>query len=156
VGVAQTGKGKAEEKVVTSASGEKASEATKATYVGSKKCKMCHMPVYKAWEATKHATAIKALGDTAKAECFECHTVGYKKTGGFVSLDKTPELVNVQCENCHGPGSLHVKASKEDRKKTVTVVADASLCLNCHTKKRSPGFKFEEKKAIGVHKVATG
>jgi hypothetical protein len=125
-----------------------------ATFLGAKKCKKCHMKVYKAWEATGHATAMKSLGDSAKAkaECVGCHTTGYKKTGGFEAVDKSADLAFVGCEACHGAGSAHVKASSETRK-TTTSRPTEKVCTACHTEKWTPKFKFEEAKGK-VHKVA--
>ncbi len=41
------------------------------------------------------------------AECISCHTTGFPYKSGFVSAEATPFLKGNQCENCHGPGSLH-------------------------------------------------
>src|SRR5215470_15408795 len=35
-------------------------QADDATYIGANKCRMCHMPYFKAWSATKHAHAMAA------------------------------------------------------------------------------------------------
>jgi hypothetical protein len=88
------------------------------TYKGSQACKACHISAYKVWEGSKHGHAYETLGDPEKnrisnrqfdAECIVCHTVGFGYQSGFVDRDKTPNLVNVGCESCHGPASEHVK-----------------------------------------------
>jgi hypothetical protein len=38
-------------------------------------------------------------------------------------------LAGVTCEACHGPGSEHVAAPKEQKKDTITQKA---VCTNCH------------------------
>ena len=67
------------------------------TYVGSKKCKMCHIKQYKSWEGTEMGQAFDLLkageGSDAKtksgldvdkdyttdAACLKCHTAGFGK-----------------------------------------------------------------------------
>lgn len=85
-----------------------------ATYIGTAKCRSCHMDEYRVWRTTEHSKNFEDLeGDErATADCLQCHTTGYGK-GGFVSEEETPNLTNVGCESCHGPGSLHAEAAKE-------------------------------------------
>ena len=88
--------------------------------------------------------------------CISCHTVGYNKDaqavnngfddvmttvgwiwpdslvpGNFAALNTSfpdlADLANIQCENCHGPGSLH----KGDKTKTA-VTLDDGMCGKCH------------------------
>ncbi len=91
----------------------------KAAFAGSDKCMSCHNGhdnSWATWNGSKHAQAYKALETIAKrpslrhfdGECIRCHTVGYDFNTGFVSAKATPALMNVGCENCHGPGSEHV------------------------------------------------
>jgi len=108
-------------------------EAGTATYVGVKKCKVCHSKEkmggtqYQVWKATKMAKAMESLKPgvasdiktkagldpqkdyTNDPKCLKCHTTGYGEPGGFESMEKTPHLANVQCEACHGPGSEYRK-----------------------------------------------
>ena len=97
----------------------------KLTYVGSDGCKSCHPQEHAIWANTKHATALKFLEDPKYAfrptgrnhdpECVTCHVVGFEFTSGFTSKEKTPHLMHVGCENCHGPGSGHA-ANPNDAK----------------------------------------
>lgn len=91
----------------------------KATFVGSNACMICHNDHGDSWQVyagSKHAQAYAALDKIAKRpslrnfdpECIRCHTVGYDHNSGFISTQKTPQLMNVGCESCHGPGSEHV------------------------------------------------
>ena len=41
-----------------------------------------------------------------------CHTIGYGFKTGYVD-DKTPQFKHVGCENCHGPGNLHVNKPQD-------------------------------------------
>lgn len=96
-------------------------------YIGSKKCKTCHIKEHGSWEATKMGMAFEALRPgvsadakkqagldpkkdyTKDATCLPCHTTGYGKEGGFVDIETTPDLAGVGCEMCHGAGGEYTK-----------------------------------------------
>jgi hypothetical protein len=145
-----------------------------ADYVGSNKCKMCHMKQHKAWMETKHAKAFESLttGDPAaqaamakaagvalgKAStndaCLACHTVG-SKIGGYPPADETKmaSYSEVGCEMCHGPGSKHASAEKAEKKALIFVPKTEAMCKDCHTSAMSPKFAFADYKKRGVHIV---
>lgn len=105
------------------------------TYVGSKKCKKCHIKQYKSWAKTRMANAFDILkpGEHSEAKtkfhvdvtkdftkddkCLKCHTTGFGHAGGYATPDpadkkavrKAKKLMGVGCESCHGPGSEYVK-----------------------------------------------
>jgi hypothetical protein len=86
-----------------------------ATYVGSEKCKECHQTEYDIWKASPHSHAYTSLEKAQRpslrqydGECVRCHVTGFSNTGGFTDAKATPLLKDTGCENCHGPGSLHV------------------------------------------------
>jgi len=112
-------------------------------FIGVKKCGECHPKNLDAWEKTKHYTAFSSLQDVGQSynpDCVMCHSVGYGFISGFTGENKTPEFINVQCENCHGAGSAHAAAPKENRLTT----PKEELCLGCHTDERDTHFIFEE------------
>ena len=144
-------------------------------FVGSKNCKKCHIKEHKSWEQTKMAQVFETLkpGERADAKtaagldpnkdyttdktCLPCHTTGYGKKGGFVDLETTPELANVGCESCHGPGGTytqdHLMSLKNKEYKRSEVVAAGMVekvseaqCTSCHNSE-SPfvgdDFKFD-------------
>jgi Cytochrome c554 and c-prime len=94
-------------------------------YVGSEACKKCHDHAYTVWKHSDHSHAYQTLVEPKKpnppsnrqydAECIVCHTVGFGYQTGFKDLEKTPKLINVGCESCHGPASEHVK-TPDDKK----------------------------------------
>jgi hypothetical protein len=86
-----------------------------ATYVGSDKCKKCHEHAYDVWSKSKHAHAFQTLVDAKRpslrqfdGECVICHVTGFEYTSGYRNDTATPNLKDVGCESCHGPGSEHV------------------------------------------------
>jgi hypothetical protein len=107
-----------------------------AQFVGDTQCFTCHQAEWAIWSKSKHSHAYDALAKIAKhptgrqfdGECIVCHTVGYEYQTGYLNEKKTPHLKNVQCEACHGPGSLHVaeevaNAGKAARQQTHQFVA---------------------------------
>lgn len=152
-----------------------AASAEGATYVGSQKCRMCHKAQHEAWGTTKHAKAFEALvsGDKAIMDaqakalgvtlsgsaatndaCLACHATG-AGLGGYPPSDttKTASYAAVGCEMCHGPGSKHVAAPKEEKKNFIAVTKTDAMCKDCHTAAMSPKFNFDEYKKNGVHVV---
>jgi len=108
-----------------------------AEYIGTGKCRLCHLKDHKTWKKTKHATAFDALVDAERAdpECVRCHTTGYGRPGGYVDEKTTPKLKNVGCESCHGPGSAHVAAAKKKPKGDWDKNIDktpVNKCIQCH------------------------
>jgi len=106
--------------------------ASPPLYVGRAACVGCHPDEHDAWLETPHASAmatLQASGDGDNELCFPCHAVGYGRPSGFVSSAATPQLENVQCEVCHGPGSNH---AADPGNEPLTVNLDASLCGACH------------------------
>lgn len=112
-------------------------------YIGSKACMPCHAKAAEAWECSAHATALATLEEDhadQDPECVGCHVVGLESTKGFVSRAATPELTDVGCESCHGPGAEHAKAPTLKKMGP----AGEESCVGCHNPDHSPGFSFEE------------
>jgi hypothetical protein len=109
-------------------------------YAGSESCSACHADAYEIWQKTGHAHAMATLerkNEQFDNECVGCHVVGFQK-GGFQSLYTTPQLANVQCESCHGPGRDHVSKPAKGYGSFATPVG----CMQCHTRPNSPDFDF--------------
>lgn len=110
-------------------------------FVGSKACQSCHESAYSIWERTSHSKAYDTLikkGKPKDPECLACHTVGFFYESGFVKDTETPDLVGVGCESCHGAGSEHIEEHEPMDE------AGESSCKRCHTKEKSPNFKFDK------------
>lgn len=146
------------------------------TFVGSKACAQCHQDAFDIWSDSAHAHATHSLITPPERseitrqydpECLSCHTTGWQPQGytpfssGFESMAATEHLAGSGCENCHGPGSEHV------RLELLNDVADAGellnarqtlqlsiatakeyQCITCHDLDNSPDFHdkgaFEE------------
>jgi hypothetical protein len=117
----------------------------RASYVGDQTCNKCHKKAAAFWKTTVHAHAWKTLvegGKTGDDECVSCHVTGYGEIGGS-SLGFTKKLEAVQCETCHGPGSLHVAQEGLEDPPAVRLTVAQSTCQRCHNLKHSDTFQFE-------------
>jgi hypothetical protein len=93
-----------------------------ATYVGSAKCKRCHEESFKVWANSPHSHAYASLEKAKRpglrqydGECVLCHVTGFAYDGGFTDEKQTTHLRDNGCENCHGPGSLHIKNNHDEK-----------------------------------------
>ncbi len=116
------------------------------TYVGYQRCKDCHPRQYETWKRHAHSRAFAPLqaGRQKDAKCVVCHCTG---------TEKGQILEDVQCEACHGPGSLYKGPTimskgmfRKDPEAQRRLAAEAGLtpieegiCLRCHGKDRPPG-----------------
>lgn len=124
----------------------KAQESGEGAFAGADTCKVCHVSAYEKWTTTKHADAFARLEDVNKSfdpACIQCHTVGFNKPGGYIDLDVTSHLGNVQCESCHGAARGHA-ASGGSAPVANKGWKPPAMCAQCHTQPHSPMFRFEE------------
>lgn len=150
-------------------------------FVGAAKCGVCHTKAYAKWKTTDHAKAYDDLKTGPRhykpdgkwiprqhdTECLACHVTGWdpkeviRFESGFESFEKSAHLAGQQCENCHGPGSDHVKTEellKKSRKGDdpnilkwrqkmhldTTLAQKDTGCYKCHDGDNSPKFNFDE------------
>jgi len=137
-------------------------------------CIHCHREKVEAWKTTAHADAFnraisgKLAAGYYKIDCFICHRTGYDKESiwaamgkkeyyhfqeelekrgleGFIQdLPQVANLVSVQCESCHGPGSAHM--GKID-KNQISKPMSPGVCAMCHDSnfKGKGGMTFDNK-----------
>lgn len=125
-------------------------KATDSTFVGAIRCQACHQREYDHWQRTTHATTYdRVTGQShrdSQTECNRCHTTGAGFESGFESIEKTPQLVGVQCESCHGPGKKHLDSLERSGTDPAYRCESCDVkrnCLPCHTVSRSPGFNLQ-------------
>jgi hypothetical protein len=128
-------------------------------YIGSKYCKLCHGYEYEKWMNSKqvfvpgltkqaspdsrHADAFATLvkvNSEYDPECVICHVVGMQYQTGYISPAKTPQLKDVGCENCHGPGSEHFRSLG-----AIETSGPISTCTDCHTPEHSAEYNANQK-----------
>ena len=116
-------------------------EARQAGYIGIDACTDCHDEERKVWDSTPHARAYETLQKDSKEynlDCVSCHVTGYGKPGGS-TVTHNEKLQDVQCEICHGPGSLHAK--KPDKKDLIVLKPSPDTCVSeCHHPPHVEGF----------------
>lgn len=165
---------------------QEATEDTTVTkYIGAEGCKKCHKTVkqgnqFKVWSESKHSQAYETLKGAKAAEiarqkglktaayeapeCLKCHITEFDVAPEMLSIKYTPQM-GVQCESCHGAGSLYKKKKiMKDREEALKnglkpiLVKDGSaeeLCKTCHNSE-SPTFKefnFQERWEKIAHPV---
>ena len=117
----------------------------KASYVGSEACADCHQDQVDYWKKTVHAGAWKTLVDRGQQydySCIGCHVTGWEQPGGS-NLAHNDKLRDVQCETCHGPGSIHVAKGGEEKPAALVRDPPHDLCATqCHTKEHSDTFEY--------------
>jgi hypothetical protein len=119
--------------------------AGKAAFVGTEECEMCHKEAVEFWKKTIHARAwdtLVELGKEASYDCVSCHVTGWDEPGG-ANLAHNETLRDVQCENCHGPGSLHVDANGKEKKSSLVLRTPEDRCKTCHNEDHSDTFEYE-------------
>ena len=136
-------------------------------YVGAASCRGCHTKAYDFWSAQKvesegkdkegkmvkrtlsHASAWQTLVDEKKDKdrtCIGCHSVGFKIPGGYCRSSDVGDFKGVQCESCHGPGSLHVQSGGASEH--ISKVVQETTCRGCHQVPHIPtteSFVYEDK-----------
>jgi hypothetical protein len=174
-----------------------------ARYVGSERCGDCHAHAYNVWAKSRHAHAYDTLVNDKNpslrqfdGECVVCHTVGFKYNTGYYDPPRgataaqiakhNKKLLNVGCENCHGPGSEHTNnpnnaalypmlnpyrptakelnpatppEEKANAAKQRQLRLDIRLCAQCHDPENDVNwgnFPFQEKWGAIAHPTPKG
>ena len=119
-----------------------------ADFTGSEACLGCHAAAAGAWQESQHARAFATLirqEADADPNCLGCHTVGFGAPGGYRREFGAEKLVNVGCENCHGPGAQHVAARARGMTDTAKFrPLGAGDCQKCHHGEFSRPFDYDQ------------
>lgn len=142
----------------------KAMDSRQYSYAGNAKCRLCHRDFFLGRKGDVHDHAYENLVAAApehaeNPRCLSCHTTGHGVKSGFQDMKRTPRLANVQCEGCHGPGSVHINREVAKMPAGGLVQIDNSskdvaggflagtdnpavlkkMCLSCHTDRWGDG-----------------
>ena len=116
-----------------------------ASYVGTEECDTCHEEAVVQWKSTVHAGAFQTLVDTNQQydlSCVSCHVTGFREPGGSEVVENEG-LRDVQCEVCHGPGSLHAEDPEgKDGAQHIELAVKEEVCMKCHTPEHSDTFDY--------------
>ncbi len=107
-------------------------------FLSEYECRKCHEKIFTALQGSAHEGSLASLakrGMAQEADCLVCHVTGYEYQNGFDDRPPNNRLGNVQCEACHGYGSLH-------RRDGHWAAEARASCAGCHDKKNSPNFDF--------------
>ncbi|MCE5314665.1 MAG: multiheme c-type cytochrome [Armatimonadota bacterium] len=119
------------------ASGSSAGDGDKKPYYPPQLCRTCHLKEYEDWAKTGHANAIKTLVDAKRTvpECLTCHTEMFRRLGQWAS--SADGIGGVECASCHANSLPHGLERTNVKQKTKV---NPALCLDCHTKDKSPEY----------------
>ena len=111
-------------------------------------------------------------GDPQKSDdCLACHSLklglakdkadkkakfSYKIKNEDTGKKETVDSLGVECESCHGPGSIYKKKRTmlEHEAAVAAGLWDANeRCVSCHDEQNDPEFNFEEKMKKILHAV---
>jgi hypothetical protein len=121
---------------------DEATGRVRERYLGMEICRRCHADIMPGFVLSKHFTAFDALkhkGEETNPQCLACHTTGYGRFSGYdpeAEKQGAPYLRGVQCEACHGPGTMHARDGSY-------VASARAACTTCHTSQWSPRFDYE-------------
>jgi 2',3'-cyclic-nucleotide 2'-phosphodiesterase (5'-nucleotidase family) len=117
------------------------SDAFGGRYLGVGACQSCHVKAFDIYAHTRHATAYATLASQfvhRDTNCVGCHVTGFEDEGGFGGVrmrGAEVDLIDVQCEACHGPASNHAR----DGSYRASAIQS---CVKCHTPNDDPDFDF--------------
>jgi len=116
-------------------------EASHSRFLGVGACQSCHAEEFEVYTHTRHSHAYATLASQfvhRDTNCVGCHVTGFGEMGGFEGVrvrGASVDLIDVQCEACHGPGVNHARDGSY-RKTAI------QSCTQCHTPNDDPDFDF--------------
>ncbi|MBU0743134.1 hypothetical protein KKG45_13345 [bacterium] len=109
------------------------------SFLTDRECRKCHQDVWDHLRDSTHNAALSILarkGQGDAPECLVCHTTGYVYIGGYDDKPPANRLSGVQCEACHGYGTLH-------RRDGAWALEARNSCVTCHDLENSPEFEYD-------------
>lgn len=107
-------------------------------FLTERTCQKCHQDSWEVVKASAHESALASLrtkGQGFNPDCLVCHVVGYEYKNGYDDVAPYNALSNVQCEACHGYGTMHTRDG------SMLKMARES-CVGCHDQENSPNFNY--------------
>lgn len=118
-------------------------------YIGPRSCRVCHRDFYNGRKEDLHFHTFKKIvnaGYANEPKCLGCHATGYGVLTGFTDEKKTAQLVGIECEGCHGPGSVHMR--RNDGGGFLAGVDNPDrierMCKACHTERWNKAFPMKD------------
>ncbi len=140
---------------------------TQYSLFSQRACITCHFKQHNQWRATLHSHAWETLVEEKQAhnpECQKCHTTMSGEPNGFTRLAETPDLVSVQCAECHRPVAkdmaTHINRFRGRGRSTNGETNGATkdfkpiteeTCRKCHNEENTPHFDYAEFRAKITH-----
>lgn len=116
-------------------------------YQPSAECGRCHQAQYQWWRRSRHSQAYRSLvrvERTGDPNCLMCHTSGFGTIKGFYTIQKTPHLAAVNCQDCHRFNDAeHQKDGRAVGFKFPPV--NENVCTTCHTPVSDRHFHYKRK-----------
>jgi len=109
------------------------------SFLTNRECRKCHQDIWDQLRDNTHLSALSSLarkGQGDAPECLVCHSTGYLYIGGYDDKPPANRLRGVQCEACHGYGTLHQRDGK-------WVQEARNSCVVCHDQENSPEFDYD-------------
>ena len=115
------------------------------SYVGGEQCEGCHSDAAEHWAKSRHGDAYATLVRVNKQfdlSCVGCHVTGFREPSGAEVVENAG-LQDVQCEQCHGPGSQHVALpERRGKPNAIRLHVPVEVCQECHTPEHSNTFDY--------------
>ena len=137
-----------------SSAGQTAPGKEQVRYTGPQACARCHESRFRFWLTTDHAKAFDSHAPKnagADPDCVGCHVTGYMRRTGYWPKAPREDLRGVQCEACHGVGSLHIESPDNY---SLLHLPSAPQCMDCHTQEQDGDFDYmRDRKVVCAEEI---
>ncbi len=123
--------------------------------IGAEGCKACHADAYQKWQRGPHARSMQSLSGSFRksVSCRSCHAnASQSKVLNRPKAIVTAQENSVDCEACHGSGSLyaaeHIMKDRVLAEKLGLIRQTEALCLSCHLSSTPNTQPFDYEKGL--------